>query len=231
MADNLNYVSPGDNILASQYNSLVDAVGGPSDPNSSAPFVKTPTGPISTAGSPYIPKEQNDLHPPLFSLRYSYGDLPDKFQESDVDFCGLWCFLGDSNNTRWCKHEQTFENTRRFIVDPTTTPGTVVLIEYTGMTFPTGWVPLGLGGDPIWMIVFQIRSSQNQSPAIGSTLSIIGNVSLFPDFPFSDRTASPVTWIGEDTLDALMLNLMDVIPGLTSDDYLQILDCFCIYLP
>lgn len=122
MADNLNYVSPGDNILASQYNTLVDAVGGPSDPNSSAPFVKTPSGSISTAGSPYIPKEQNDLHPPLFSLRFSYGDIPDIFLQPFPNFFGLWCFLGDSINTRWCKHEQTFENTRRFIIDTTTPP-------------------------------------------------------------------------------------------------------------
>lgn len=123
MADELNHVNPGDQILATQYNALVDAVGGPSNPNSSAPFVKTPSGSISTAGSPYIPKEQNDLHPPLFSLRYSYGDIPDMFLQPSTNFCGLWCFLGDSINTRWCKHEQTFENTRRFIIDTTTPPG------------------------------------------------------------------------------------------------------------
>lgn len=99
------------------------------------------------------------------------------------------------------------------------------------MAFPTGWVPLGLGGDPIWLIVFQIRSTQNQAQAIGSTVSIIGNVKLLPGFPLQDPTSSPVNWMGEATYQRIMTNLMDVIPGLTRDDYLQILDCFCIYLP
>lgn len=237
MADNLNYVSPGDQILASQYNNLVDAVGGPVDPNSGVPFTKTANGPIFNGGDKYIPQEQVDQQTPLFSLMYSTdtllsavpGEQNPVYSNPPEFFSGIWCYLGDEVNAQWVKHEANLPNSWKFVVD--FTANSFRLIHYRNKRFPTGWVAISNVNKATFLCVFQIRGGGVQAVSSGATFSVIGDFSNCPNYDPEDPTQEPSQWMEASDLETIKHELMRYQHNITEDEYLVLLEDYRIYTP
>lgn len=67
-------VQPGDRILASQYNALVDAARGPGDPSSETPFTQTYNGALFNGGKQYTPKTPCNYNA-VFNINAGIGEI------------------------------------------------------------------------------------------------------------------------------------------------------------
>lgn len=132
----LQPVQPGDKILASQYNELMEAVKGPNTPTTTSPFTQTKNGTVLNGGMSYqmrLPVGYNGL----FNIASGVGPVDQTIftQSTTSEFNGVWVQLAgrDAANSRnYLYHDKYFnELTHILLIDPfTEDDGTPHLIKY-----------------------------------------------------------------------------------------------------
>lgn len=230
MAKELSYVQPGEKILAQQFNSLVDAIGGPVNPDNSTPFTQTKNGIVFNGGYTTTEPIVDEYNTPLFSTEFSVGSLNSGYYENGVDdWAGVWCFVGDWAECKLFKHEMTFGSFARFTVDFTSQHFRVISLNNLQTRVRLGKIPICNIQSRAQVASFQIMQSAETPILVGQTFSIIGDFRRLPNYP--DDPSSTDWMLTEFIEEEDYQDIITAVQNWMSVDEIRLLESRPIYAP